>query len=95
MPADPVERSTRARAAALAKHALLDPRESTEPWRAGFRARFERKVLAAAEARGERLTPQELAKRTDRLVRSHMLSLNAKRWRKARLAREAAEATRA
>lgn len=44
----------------------------------GFRARFENEVIRAAEARGETLSPAELATRADRARRAYMLTLAAK-----------------
>lgn len=44
----------------------------------GFRARFEGEVLRAADARGETLTPADLATRSDRARRAYMLTLAAK-----------------
>jgi hypothetical protein len=48
------------------------------PARKGFAARFERQVLASAQRDGETLTASELARRTDRLRRSYMLTLAAR-----------------
>jgi hypothetical protein len=46
--------------------------------RRGFKARFEREAAFAAEAAGETLSPAELARRAERLRRSHMLGLAAR-----------------
>lgn len=44
----------------------------------GFRARFEREVLAAAAERGEALSRPEIEARAERARRAHMLTLAAK-----------------
>lgn len=44
----------------------------------GFRHRFERIVTEAATARGQTLSPEEIAVRSDRARRAHMLTLAAK-----------------
>ncbi|HEY5436268.1 MAG TPA: hypothetical protein VIK13_13620 [Candidatus Limnocylindrales bacterium] len=54
-----------------------DPATMVGPAHRGFRARFEAEVRRAADARGETLTPAELATRADRARRAHMLTLAA------------------
>lgn len=66
------------RVGGLRAWARNDPDTMVGPAHRGFRARFEREVLEAAEKRGEQLTERELATRADRARRAHMLALAAK-----------------
>lgn len=62
----------------LRAHALNSPERMLGPARRGFLARFEREARDAAEARGEHVTPEELAIRAERLRTAYMLDLAAK-----------------
>lgn len=66
-------RSRAARIAALTRHAFNDTVESTKPARAGFGAKFAREVDPDGV-----LPPDERARRAQRALRAHMLTLAAK-----------------
>lgn len=65
------------REAALRKWARIDTTAGTRAARAGFMARFEREVDP-----DNILRPDERAKRADRAMRAHMISLARKARRK-------------
>jgi hypothetical protein len=70
---NPSERQLRARAAAHALHAGVDPTAHTVPARAGFMRRF----LNQVDPDGV-LPPDERERRAEHLMRSHMLTLARK-----------------
>ena len=62
----------------LTAWARNEPETMVGPAHLGFRRRFENLVTEAAAARGETLSPADLAIRADRARRAHMLTLAAK-----------------
>ena len=70
----PEQRSLRAKAAAHALHANVDPKKHAAPARRGFMARFEREVDPE-----NKLDPAERARRAEHAMRSYMTSLALKR----------------
>ena len=72
------ERRSWGRIGGLTAWSRNDPATMVGAAHRGFRARFETEVLRAADARGETLTPAELATRADRARRAYMLTLAAK-----------------
>jgi len=65
--------SLRGRLGAHALHATHDPKETTEPARRAFLARFEKQVDPDGV-----LDPQERARRAEMAKRAHMLRLSMK-----------------
>jgi hypothetical protein len=80
--------SQRARLAAVVLHAPHDPRETSRAGREAFLASFRRQVLEAAEAKGERLSEDEVDRRAEYLKKAHFLRM-AMASAKARRARKA------
>lgn len=72
------EQRTWGRIGGLRAWALNSPETMVGAAHRGFTAKFERIVREAAEANGEALSDAELAARTDRLRRAHMLDLAAR-----------------
>jgi len=68
----PEQRIMRAKLAAHARWAKHNPTEGTSPARGGFLARFERQAEAEAETE---LTPQELHRRAEQLLKQYMTRL--------------------
>lgn len=85
----PQQRSLHARKAAHALHASRDSREVTKNARAAFLDRFTKQVIAEADARGETLTDQEVARRAEHAKRSYMAGLAMKRHGKVAQRRKA------
>lgn len=85
----PQERSDRNRIGAYTLHSRYDSRELTAPARAAFDARFEKEVRRQAEADGEILSDQEVARRSGHLKKAHFYRL-AMKSAKARRKRAAA-----
>lgn len=69
----PEQRSLRAKVAAHARWAQSDPRDGTQPARAGFMRRFEKQVDPDGA-----LPPLERARRAESAMRSHMAALALK-----------------
>jgi hypothetical protein len=92
MPLSPTEREAVARMGGHARAAKYNSKTVTEPAREALRARWTREVLEAAEAHGETLSEQDLAKRVESMRKAHMTRMAL---RSAINRRQAAEARRA
>ena len=92
MSLSPTQRQARSRMGGYARAAKYDSRAVTEPAREALRARWTREVLEAAEAHGETLSEQELARRVDYMRKAHMVGMglsSAKKRRERAAAKEA------
>lgn len=74
----PQERSDRNRIGAHVLHGRHDSRRLTAPARAAFDAGFEKKVREQAEADGEKLSAEEVARRAGHLKKAHFYRMAMK-----------------